>query len=122
TTPLFGRLNKRASHMRARRRWRRRRGEFHLLVAHHALKVTPSGAAIEEPAIEVGVVIDQVDESDLGVAQLDATAFAFTIDDLQLGNPINAIREPHGVAAVLLNHFSPQSNGVYLVARQIPNF
>jgi len=64
----------------------------------------------------------------LGSPELDPAALTFSFDDLQLGDPVDAVRESHRIAAVLLDNFTPKfdcvfwSNGRSAAARRAPPF
>ena len=57
--------------------------------------------------MEVRVVVEQVDQGDLRIVQLHTASLALALDDLQFRDPVDAIREAHRIAAVLLDHLSP---------------
>src|SRR5665213_3935978 len=106
-TPLLCGLNERAAHVRSSSSRRRRSCVFDLLFAHHSLVVAPRRTAVVETTIEVGVMVQKIDERNLGVTQFDTTSLSLAIDDLQLCNPIDSVSQRHRVASVLLDDFAP---------------
>ena len=109
--PLLGRLDERAAHVRARgrrRSGRRRARSPRQLTMRCEVALRGYGGRRGRDRSSVSWYSRSI-RAILGSLKLDAAALALAIDDLEFGDPVDAVGETHRVAAILLDHLAPQT-------------